>query len=263
MPATSTYSPGSLDEPVSPELALVDPTLAERARRVLSTPAHDRRQSRAPDPEPRSVTGDRMPAAPRPAPAPRPTEAVQADAGAPAKTSTGRRRTRLTTGVLLGSVLLNVLLLRDLATLAPANVTVAATAGVASHARATPQRKRVKRPINAAAKRVTRRDSAKPVVRRTHRSLDRLRWPRGDAVSYAIVVWRGGSRAADITTRNRSLSTTDLRCALGRRSKPGRYLVFVYPVRRRLPRPAYGPLLKWGALQLDRDGRCPRPRMRR
>jgi hypothetical protein len=202
-------------EPLSPELALVDPELAERARRAL--------------PEPPLEAEPPSPPAPPARPSRPPRELVR----------------RLGVGVLLGSLFLNVVMLREKLDPAPAarpaQPTVAVVAG--AEAEAPPKAK----PAQATAKPAPRQRPK--VARRT------ISWPAAErAVAYDVIVWRGHRRIADVWTEKPRLDVAVLRC--GHQLAPGRYLWFVYPVRSRAAPRRYGRMVKWGALQVPAAGSC-------
>jgi hypothetical protein len=203
-------------EPLSPELALVDPELAERARRALPEP-------------PVEVEPPAQPTPPAP-PSPRPPRGIVRRLGVP---------------VLLASVFLNVVLLREkldpAPTARPAQPAIAVVAG----AEAEVPRKAKLAP--AAAKPAPRQRPK--VARRT------ISWPAAErAVAYDVIVWRGHRRIADVWTEKPHLDVAVLRC--GHQLAPGRYLWFVYPVRSRAAPRRYGRMVKWGALQVPAAGSC-------
>jgi hypothetical protein len=210
-------------EPLSPELALVDPELAARARAALHTPDLEQR---------------------RPVDLPSTTPA-----------STGRRKLVgfVVAAVLVPSLLFNVVVLRE-----RLQTTPAASAPVASEPRspvkATPAPPRPNRSAVLSA----RHEAQVPPVTARSVAPKTLRWPPGrHAVSYKVVVWRNRARVADISTTQRTLSAAQLRCALDARvAPPGRYLLFVYPVLRPTEPVKYGPLVKWGVLTVGSGVRC-------
>jgi hypothetical protein len=145
--------------------------------------------------------------------------------------------------VLLSSLFLNVVLLREKLDPAPvARPTIAVVAGAEAELppKTTTAKTATTKPV--APKRLE-------VVRRM------LSWPAApSAVAYDLIVWRGKRRIADVWTSRPRLSVASLRCARG--VAPGRYLWFVYPVRSRAEPRRYGPLLRWGALQVPAGRRC-------
>lgn len=199
-------------EPLSPELALVDPELAARARRAL------------PD---RSLFDEPVP--------------VEIAAGAAAR----RRqlpRTLVRSGtlvVLAASLALNVGLLTDRR---PASGGKAATPNVVSgvDAAVAVKRARPRRPQPR-----LRLAESPPVSRAV------LRWPRTPAaVKYDVVIWRGHRRVLDVWTSRSRFELSDLSCLQARKLVAGRrYLWFVYPVLARSSTRRFGPLLDWGALR--------------
>ena len=198
-------------EPLSPELALVDPELAERARLALPEPPAEV--------EPRASASSR-----------------------PRRWDRVARKAAVT--VLMPSLFLNVVLLREKLNPAPAarpaQPAIAVVAG--AEAKIPPRAKAAK-----AAKPVPSQRSK--VARRT------LRWPVANrAAAYDVIVWRGHRRIADVWTTKPALSVETLRC--GRKLPAGRYLWFVYPVRSRAAPTRYGRLLKWGVLQVPAGPRC-------
>ena len=224
-------------EPISPELALVDPELARRARALLPVPA---------------------------------LEAAREDP-AVAPPSRGRRLrirrdalVRVAASLAVPSIALNIALLRPepatqaptASTPAPARLTTtvapAPTSGVeAAHhaARATPKRVRVApaRKTPAAHPRVA---SAK------------LRWHRvAKAASYDVILWRGHRRVADLWTTKPELAVAAIACRATKPLAAGRYLWFVYPFVDASSR-RYGPLAKWGEVEIPAHMRCEPPAAR-
>ena len=225
-------------EPISPELALVDPELAARARRALAVPDVDVALE---PPPPAAVSRARVR---------KPAHAYAAV-------------------LLLPSLFVNVLLLRERLDPAPAArpaiaVVAAAEAeqqrppGVQPPAKAARPPAKVARPAAKAAPQATPRArpkaAARPVRSRPKVARRLLSWPTSrSAVSYDLVLWRGHQRVADVWTAKPRVSVEALRC--GRRVAAGTYLWFVYPVRRRAPA-QFGPLLKWGRLKVLAGPAC-------
>jgi hypothetical protein len=210
-------------EPISPELCLVDPVLARRARELL--PPFEE-------------------VAPRPVAAPE----------APRR---HRRLTRLGGWALAASLLLNVSLLWPKSTAetpvlssAPAPApTPTAARPPAKHPvarRPTPKRTGGVLAAKAEAKRSTR--PAKPRVIRKRRVLSWRATPRADL--YDLVLWRGHRRVADLWPTKSKVSVATVACSAGKRLARGRYLWFVYPVVDRVSH-RYGALAGWGAVELD------------
>jgi hypothetical protein len=216
-------------EPISPELALVDPDLARRARALLPVPV-----------EPGPVVVER-PQAPR------------------------RSAPRLPRGLLvrgaaalaLPSLILNVALLRDRA--APRSPAISAARPTVTPApppkrvrKASPTRERSSRPAGvAAARHVKKARKAPSRPRATRRT---LRWPAVPTTSsYDVIIWRNHTRVADIWTTKPALEVDTLACGQG--LAPGRYLWFVYPALSRRGGARYGPLVKWGRVDVVKS-RC-------
>ena len=215
-------------EPISPELALVDPELARRARALLPAPAG----------------GELLREDPVAAPPPRPRRLrIRSDL-----------LTRVAAWLVVPSIALNVALLRtDSATApssvaAPPRVVTVTVAPIAPRAdRTRPRREGVEA---AQHKRVL---PTRPAV---HRQSGVLRWPAtAKAVKYDVVVWLGHRRIADVWTAKPRVAVAELACRGSSALAPGRYLWFVYPLVDEHPR-RYGPLAKWGAFVVSARMRC-------
>jgi hypothetical protein len=222
-------------EPISPELCLVDPVLARRARELLP-----------------SLEGGALDAGPRPA------------AALPARAARGRL-TRLGGWALAASLLLNVALLWPKSTaerpvLAPAP-TPAPAPKSSKTARSSAKHPAAKHPVakrptpkrtggvlaaKAEAKRTTR--PVKPRVKRGRRVLSWRATPRADL--YDLVLWRGHRRVADLWPTKAKVSVATVACGAGKRLAKGRYLWFAYPVLDRVSH-RYGALAGWGAVEID------------
>jgi hypothetical protein len=221
-------------EPISPELCLVDPVLARRAREDLP-PLED--------------------AVPDAGPAPR--------APVPARAGRRDRLTRLGGWALAASLLLNVALLWPKSTgetapvLSPAPALAPAPKATRSPAKhVTPKHPVAKRPTpkrtggvlaaKAEAKQTTR--PARPRVARGRRVLSWRATPRADL--YDLVLWRGHRRVADLWPTKSKISVATVACGAGKRLAKGRYLWFAYPVVDRVSH-RYGALAGWGAVTID------------
>jgi hypothetical protein len=210
-------------EPISPELCLVDPVLARRARELLP-----------------------------------PLEDVAPEAPpAPARAAGRGRIARLGGWALAASLLLNVALLWPKSTaetpvLAPAptpNPAPKAARAPAKHPIAKrPTPKRTGGVLGAKAEAKGRVRPAKPRVARGRRVLSWRATPRADL--YDLVLWRGHRRVADLWPTKSKVSVATVACGAGKRLARGRYLWFVYPVVDRVSH-RYGALAGWGAVELD------------
>jgi hypothetical protein len=211
-------------EPISPELCLVDPVLARRARELLP-PLED-------------VA---------------PTAALAPEAPAPVRSARRGRLTRLGGWVLAASLLLNVSLLWPKST---AETPVLAPAPAPKAARSAAKPTIAKRPTpkptsgvlaaKAEAKRTTR--PTKPRVVRKRRVLSWRASTR--AALYDLVLWRGHRRVADLWPTKSRISVATVACGAGKRLPKGRYLWFAYPVVDSVSH-RYGPLAGWGAVDID------------
>jgi hypothetical protein len=77
-----------------------------------------------------------------------------------------------------------------------------------------------------------------------------LRWRRSDAAAkYDVVIWQGHRRVLDVWTTRPRVDLSALPCA-ERRKLPtgGRYLWFVYPLLRGNAPARFGALLRWGVV---------------
>jgi hypothetical protein len=215
-------------EPISPELVLVDPDLARRARALLPDLAS---VDRAPEP------------------------AVAAAAPAPRTSWLRARRdglVRVAAWCAVPSIALNVALLRTDSAAEPVPLSApprVVTVTVAPIAPPTAQRKGV------AAARHERALPSRPKVAGPHGV---LRWPEHrKAVAYDVVVWRAHRRIADVWTPKPKIAVASIACRGPRALAPGRYLWFVYPLVDTKPR-RYGRLAKWGTFAVGKHTRCPK-----
>jgi hypothetical protein len=220
-------------EPISPELALVDPELARRARALLPEPA---------------VDGEReLPPVAAPIPAKRPR-------------SRGDRLVRVAAWLAVPSIALNIAYMRadarsdSMPTVAPSPTATALSAGPApDRADVRPrsrQHAKVKRPVNAAVAAAEFHKGRAPAAAAP------VRWPaHGNAAAFDLILWRGHRRVADIWTKRRDMTIAELACGAKSGLAPGRYLWFVYPVvDARAGR--YGRLLKWGKVDVRKHVGC-------
>jgi hypothetical protein len=214
---------------VSPELALVDPELAERARRSLPEPDTLARLERRVQP---------------------PT--------APARWRTAIRSSRIPRNavlVLLGaSLLLNFDLLMEGGTGEQAPDRPAKQAAVEKPARrygVSAAQRRLVKPQTRRRGKARVRKAAKPRAAM-------LRWPQArSAIEYDLVIWRGHERVLDVWRQEPQLDLASLPCADARKLHAGvRYLWFAYPLLRRSGPQRFGPLLKWGVFRAGRPGAC-------
>jgi len=224
------------DDPVSPELALVDPELAARARRSL--------------PEPDTFAW------------------LEATRRIPAPPAASPRRLDLTRAgrsavlvLLAASLVLNAELLVEHRDAAPAP---AQPAKVAAAAQKTPPRygvrgaeRKLVAPPNRAAPRPRHRSSAGSPVAAAAKSL-RLKWPEApSALQYDVVIWRGHERVLDLWRRVPRLDVATLPCAQARKLTPNAlHLWFVYPQISHGKTARFGTLLKWGVFYAKRRPAC-------
>lgn len=221
-----TEAPPPAMEPISPELCLVDPVLARRARESL----------------------------------PPLEEAASEPVAAAEAPRRHRRLTRLGGWVLAASLLLNVALLWPkntaettpvLSPPVPASTPAPKAARAPKVARSPAKRPTPKRTggvlaAKAEAKRSTR--PAKPRIVRKRRVLSWRATPRADL--YDLVLWRGHRRVADLWPTKPKVSVATVACGAGKRLPKGRYLWFVYPVVDKVSH-RYGALAGWGAVEID------------
>jgi hypothetical protein len=222
-------------EPISPELALVDPELARRARALLPVPAGF------------EVLRESVAAAPSP----------------PPRRLRARRDvlTRVAAWLALPSIALNIAFLRTDSAAQPSPVSAAprvvtvTVAPVAPKSEARVRKRTRPRQSAVAAARHERRVRPGRAVARPRRV---LRWPASRrAVTYDVVVWRGHRRIADVWTSKPNVTVDEVACRGPRKLRSGRYLWFVYPLVDRHP-PRYGKLAKWGRFVVGARTRCPK-----
>jgi hypothetical protein len=219
--------------PLSPELALVDPELAERARHALRLAAAE---------------APRMP----------PVEAPVNAEPSPRPPRRHGSLMRVAAALAVPSIILNVALLRDTAPVvelraaAPAGgVAAASTTIVDTALRPDPAPRR--RPAGSIAAGPARAVAA-------HRI---LRWKKLPAARlYDVVIWSDGRRVRDVWTREPSVSVRSVACgASGAQLARGSYLWFVYPVHSAAGSKRFGKLARWGNFRVD-EATCSRPAAR-
>ena len=216
-------------EPISPELCLVDPVLARRARELLP-PLED--------------------AVPTFLPAPAAALRMDPPRG---------RVTRLGAWLLVPSVVLNLALLWPRSDSKPVLASSPASPAVRPPAKHPAARKHPGAPKPRtggvlAAKTKPRRAPDAPATAPPVQSR-RLSWPATpNATAYDLVLWRGHRRVADLWPKKPGIDVAKLACGAGRRLKKGRYLWFAYPV---VGSHRYGKLARWGAVDVDPKA-CPR-----
>lgn len=211
-------------EPISPELVLVDPELAQRARALLP------------------YLSSQEPAAAASAPAPRTTWLRARRDGL----------VRVAAWVAVPSIALNVALLRTDSAAEPAPVVAPSRVVTVTVAPLAP--KIGPRQGVAAA----RHESALPSRPKIAGPHGVLRWrARAEAVAYDVVVWRAHRRIADVWTPRPKIAVASLACGGARSLARGRYLWFVYPLVDAKPR-RYGHLAKWGTFAVGGHMRCPK-----
>jgi hypothetical protein len=219
--------------PLSPELALVDPELAERARHALRLAAQ---------------------AAPR-----TPPVEVPPNTELPLRPPRWHRRLTLAAAALaVPSIILNVALLRDTAPVVDLRAAVP-IGGVA--AASTTIVETTRRPDAAPRPRPAASRAAKPArAVAAHRV---LRWKKLPAARvYDVVIWRDGRRVRDVWTREPSVSVRSIACASsGAQLAKGSYLWFVYPVHSAAGSKRFGKLARWGNFRVD-AATCSRPAAR-
>ena len=220
-----------MQEPLSPELVLVDPELAARARAALP-------ELRMDEVTPRPVAAPRTVAAPRP-----------------------RRRARAlrtaTAIVFLASLTLNADLLVERRSAARAESPPASSI--------TPAVPKAKAPGGVkAAVEVRKPKTSPPTLRLPKRPRSKtpavshavLRWAASSiARSYDVVLWRDHRRVLDVWTTRPHVDLRTLPCIQRRPlAAGGRYLWFVYPQLRIRPQARFGRLIRWGVLDVPRGG---------
>ena len=234
-------------EPLSPELALIDPVLAERAREALRIAASI--------PEPAGQALRLAPAVPR-------MPAVEAPATAEPAPRPARRRAslmRAAAALAVPSIILNVALLRDRAPLIIPPRTAHSFAGVA--AASTSIVETTRRPTAASKRPPATSGAAEPT--RAAAAPRVLRWKKllGTRM-YDVVIWRDGRRVRDVWTRGSSVSIRSIACATsGARFAAGSYLWFVYPVQAGAGSKRVAKLAHWGNFRVD-EATCSRPTAR-
>jgi hypothetical protein len=215
-------------EPISPELVLVDPELAQRARALLPDLA-----GAYVSPEPPAAAA---------APAPR--------------TSWLRARRdgliRVAAWCAVPSIALNVAFLRTDSAAEPAPVAAPSRVVTVTVAPIAPSA----RPRHGVA--AARHEQAVPTRPKVAGPHGVLRWPEhGKALAYDVVVWRGHRRIADVWTQKPKIAVASLACRGSRTLAAGRYLWFVYPLVKAKPR-RYGHLARWGTFAVGAHTRCPK-----
>ena len=217
-------------EPISPELALVDPELAARARALL--------------PEPAAPVVDVAPP-PRAGRAPR----------------FHRAFLRVAAWLVIPSLALNVALLRADAVAESVPAPTSSVSSVAPTTIAFPFPRLSHVPTHVPKPKRAGVKSARHVRTVRPRAEKRvLRWrAHAKSKAYDVVVWRRHRRIADVWTAKPRIAVASLACRGGRKGAlaAGRYLWFVYPLVKSKPR-RYGHLAKWGTFAVRARARCPR-----
>ena len=210
--------------PLSPELALVDPELAERARYAL------RLAAAVPQIPPLEARMDAQPAQ-RPA-------------------RRHRILVRAAAALAVPSIILNAAVLRpeapfELRTTGPVGGVAAASTTLVDTAPP---------PDRVAGHRAAASSAAEPSrAVAVHRV---LRWKKLPAARmYDVVIWRDGRRVRDVWTREGSVSVRSIACGTSTRLAKGEYLWFVYPVESPVGTKRFGNLAHWGRFQVD-DRAC-------
>jgi hypothetical protein len=233
-------------EPLSPELALIDPELAERARQALRIAAE------VPERGPQAL---RIAAA-----RPRIPPLEHANAG-PAPRPARRHATlmRAAAALAVPSIILNVALLRDRAPVVNAPRTAHSVWGVAAASKSIVDT--ALRPSTAPKRRRAASRAAQPA--RTIAAPKVLRWKKlAGGRMYDVVIWRDGRRVRDVWTREASVSVRSIACAAsGARFAAGSYLWFVYPVQAGAGSKRVAKLAHWGNFRVD-EATCSRPTAR-
>jgi hypothetical protein len=223
-------------EPISPELALVDPELARRARALLPVPA---------------AYG-----VPR-------EDVVAASPPRPSRLRIRRDLlTRTAAWLAVPSIALNIAYLRTDSAAQPAPVSAPPRVVTVSVAPRAPKSAPPKTETRARQRARPSRSgvaSARHVKRaRVHVSTTVLRWPHAArATAYDVILWRDHDRVADVWTTRPRVTVTALACNGKTPLAGGKYLWFVYPLVHARPW-RYGRLVKWGTLQVPAKLRCPR-----
>ena len=223
-------------EPISPELALVDPELARRARALLPVPAAS------------GVSLEDVVAAP-----------------APRSSRLRLRRDlliRTAAWLAVPSIALNIAYLRTDSAAQPAPVSApprVVTVSVAPRApRVAPLKtvttaRRRARPSRSGV--ASARHDKRPAV---HAAKSELRWPHtARATAYDVILWRGHQRIADVWTTKPRVTVAAVACKGKTPLAAGKYLWFVYPLVHARPW-RYGRLVKWGTVHVPAKLRCPR-----
>ena len=214
-------------EPISPELVLVDPELAARARAVL--------------PEPAALVGD---VDPSPPPAGRAQRLERAFL-------------RVAAWLVIPSLALNVALLRADAVAESVPAPTSSVSSVAPTTIAFPFPRLSHVPTHVPKPKRAGVKSARHVRTVRPRAEKRvLRWrAHAKSKAYDVVVWRDHRRVADVWTTKPKIAIAALACRGSRPLAAGRYLWFVYPLVDSHPR-RYGRLAKWGEFELSSRTRC-------
>jgi hypothetical protein len=223
---------GNTMGPISPELALVDPELARRARALL----------------PPAGT----------------LEPVLADVGVapptPARPPRFRRETfvRAAAWLAVPSIALNIALLRtDSAAEPPSAATSALQPTTPTQSSSVETVRPVRQPrVSPKHSGVESARHARGLPPRVARRV--LRWSAtAHTAAYDVIVWRDHRRIADMWTTKPKVSVAAVACHGTTPLAAGKYLWFVYPLVHASPR-RYGPLVKWGTLVVPTQPRCAR-----
>jgi hypothetical protein len=224
-------------EPISPELALVDPELARRARALLPAPA---------------AFG-----LPR-------EDVVAVSPPAPSRLRIRRDLlTRVAAWLAVPSIALNIAYLRTDSAAQPSPVSARPRVVTVTIAPRAPAPHRAPRP-ETGTRRPARPSqsgvaSARHVKRAgVHLTKKELMWPHAArATAYDVILWRDHDRVADVWTTKPHVTVAAVACNGKTPLAAGKYLWFVYPLVHARPW-RYGRLVKWGTLRVPAKLRCPR-----
>jgi hypothetical protein len=247
--------------PISPELALVDPELAARARALLTDPP--------PPPRIEPVTSGGRRHGPLLAAAAVGLATLISTIGGAAVLSTRVAAERTAADAALRTRLLESASLSASHTQTQASSATTARPPVKRADRATRPTRSVTEPTQTAARRVSKRRVSKPSRTAAPRVTKpppadvlapdeppTLKWNDASAPYYDFVLWRGGERILDLwpDVPHVTLPRQWTFAGHGYRLAPGRYLWFVYPGIGPRQDARYGPLAKSGSFVISNSG---------